>query len=61
MATKQKYKFIIYTYTNDFDYIVESKKTVYVERVCRYVAEEYAKKKYRIGYATRTHLEWVGF
>lgn len=43
MAT---YHFNVFTYTNEFDYIVKTKKIVNIKRASGRTATEYLRKKY---------------
>ena len=40
------YIFDVYTYTNEFDYIVKTKKTISIKRASGRTAIEYLQKKY---------------
>lgn len=40
------YIFDVYTYTNEFDYIVKTKKTIALKRASGRTAIEYLRKKY---------------
>jgi hypothetical protein len=43
---KTTYIFNVYTYTNEFDYIVKTKKTISIKRASGRTATEYLRKKY---------------
>lgn len=40
------YSFNVFTYTNEFDYIVKTKKTINIKRAFGKTALEYLRKKY---------------
>lgn len=46
MSTKYVYFFNVLTYTNDFDYVIKSKKEVKIIRTNVYSAIDYIKSKY---------------
>jgi hypothetical protein len=43
---KATYTFNVFTYTNEFDYIVKTKKTINIKRASGRTAVEYLRKKY---------------
>lgn len=42
-----KFQFDVITYTNDFDFIVKTKKSVIVRRASRKTAYDYIRTKYK--------------
>jgi hypothetical protein len=58
---KTTYIFDVYTYTNEFDYIVKTKKSIKIVRHSSITAKNYLHKKYPRykGYFIELHSAWI--